>query len=159
MARFIYILIFIALFGGMRLTAQNPVFDSLTKTAAGKGVVTIHQPPSVARLIGSLPDNAKTEEENGNRYLLVSGYRIQLFSGNNQRLSKDEAFNRESQIQKLYPELPTYVKYNAPFWRLRVGDFTSYEEALSMKLMLSDAFPSFKHEISVFKEDVRIPLN
>jgi hypothetical protein len=152
------VLIFIFLCSG-RLAAQIPIFESLSTTGAGKGVVVIHQPAAVRQLVGMLPAGAKLEEENGQRFLVVPGFRIQVFSGNNQRQSKDEAFNKERQINTLYPDLPTYVNYTAPFWRLRVGDFTSFEEAQSMKYKLSEAFPAFKQEINVFKEEVRIPLN
>ncbi|MDR1331318.1 MAG: SPOR domain-containing protein [Tannerella sp.] len=145
--------------GGGGLAAQNPIFDSLTGVEEGKGTVVIHQPAAVRQLVGMLPPDARIEEENGKRFLLMQGYRVQVFSGNNQRRSKDEAFDRESQINTLYSDLPTYVNYTAPFWRLRVGDFTSYEEALSTKYRLSGAFPAFKHEISVFREEIRIALN
>ncbi|MDR1407419.1 MAG: SPOR domain-containing protein [Tannerella sp.] len=155
-----YILICLFLCGSEnRLAAQNFIFESLASVGAGKGTVVIHQPAAVRQLVGMLPPDTKIEEENGTRFLLMQGYRVQVFSGNNQRRSKDEAFNKESQIQTLYPDLPTYVHYTAPFWRLRVGDFTSYEEALSTKYKLGDAFPSFKQEINVYREEIRIPLN
>jgi hypothetical protein len=142
-----------------RLAAQTPIFESLSTPGAGKGVVVIHQSAAVRQLVGMFPSDAKIEEENGVRFLIVPGFRIQVFSGNNQRQSKDEAFDKERQINTIYPDLPTYVNYTAPFWRLRAGDFTSFEEAQSMKYKLSDTFPAFKQEINVFKEEVRIPLN
>ncbi|MDR1780202.1 MAG: SPOR domain-containing protein [Tannerella sp.] len=142
------------------ISAQSVIFDVLSNNSAGKGGVVIHQSNAVRRLVGMIPEGAKTEEENGRRYLLVPGYRVQVFSGNNQRQAKDEAFAKERQIKQLYPEMATYVRYRSPFWSLRVGDFTSYEEALNAKYNLDKSFPSFKHEINVFKEEeVRILLD
>ncbi|MDR1601731.1 MAG: SPOR domain-containing protein [Tannerella sp.] len=159
MKRCYLILIFLFLCSsGIRLAAQSLIFEWLSSAGAGKGTVVIHQSAIIRQMVGMLPPDAKIEEENGKRFLLVQGYRIQIFSGNNQRRSKDEAFDKEKQLNTLYPDLPTYVKYTAPFWRLRAGDFFSYEEALAMKYRLSKDFPSFKNEISIFKEDIRIPL-
>ncbi|MDR0757371.1 MAG: SPOR domain-containing protein [Tannerella sp.] len=156
--RYHILILFFLCGSSIRLAAQSPIFDLLASTGAGKGAVVIHQSAAIRQLVGMLPQDAKIEEENGKRFLLVQGYRIQVFSGNNQRRSKDEAFDKEKQINTLYPDLPTYVNYTAPFWRLRAGDFFSYEEALTMKYRLSVDFPSFKNEISIFKEEIRIPL-
>jgi hypothetical protein len=154
-----HILIFFLLCGsGAKLAAQSPIFELLAVAGSGKGTVVIHQSEVIKQLVGMLPPDAKIEEENGKRFLLVQGYRIQVFLGNNQRSSKDEAFNKEKQLNTLYPDLPTYVNHQAPFWRLRAGDFFSYEEALAMKYNLSEDFPAFKHEIGIVKEEIRIPL-
>ena len=65
----------------------------------------------------------------------------------------------EKEIKKLFPDVTTYVTYNAPFWRLRVGDFRSHEEAYHMQRLLMDAFPAYKKEMYIVKEEVKIPLN
>jgi len=144
---------------GSIMQAQTAIFDALNKTNQGKGTVIIHQPLSVSQLVGSLPPDTRIEEDNGMRFIIAPGYRLQVFSGNNQRKSKDEAFAKQTQINHLYPDLTTYVSYSAPFWKLRVGDFITYEEALSTKYKLGETFPSFKSEINVFKEEIRIPIN
>jgi hypothetical protein len=158
MKRYRYSILIFLLLCSIGLAAQSPIFELLAISGSGKGTVIIHQSDAIKQLVGMFSPDAKIEEENGNRFLLVQGYRIQVFSGNNQRSSKDEAFSKEKQLNTLYPDLPTYVNYTAPFWRLRAGDFFSYEEALSMKYKLSEEFPSFKHEISIFREEIRIPL-
>lgn len=139
--------------------AQSVIFDRLAENAPGKGQVAIHQPASVRQLAGSLPPDAQIEEENDKRYLIMQGFRVQLYSGNNQRQSKDEALAKEAQLHRVFPDIPTYISYTAPFWRLRVGDFASYEEAMFMKYKLSDAFPTFRTEMIVSREDIRIPLD
>ena len=76
-----------------------------------------------------------------------------------QRKSKDEAFRKEKEIKELFPDVSTYVTYNAPFWRLRIGDFRSHEEAYHMQRLLMDAFPAYRKEMYIVREEVKIPLN
>lgn len=90
-------------------------------------------------------------------FLEVSGFRAQVFSGN-LRNSKEEAFKKEKEIKELFPELATYVTYVAPFWRLRIGDYRSREEAYYTMRMLMNAFPSYAKEMYIVKEDIKIPL-
>ena len=54
--------------------------------------------------------------------------------GENQDVLKDEAYQKASMIKDADPELSTYVTFTSPFWRLRVGDFRSFEEA-NLKLI------------------------
>ncbi len=154
-----YFLLCLLLFFKGNLIAQSSILDALTRKTSGQGTVTIHQSWAINELIGKPSVSDKTEEENGVKYLISSGYRIQIFSGNNQRSSKDEAFGKQQQISSQHPELPTYVSYTAPFWRLKAGDFLSYEEAYDMMHKLIASFPSFKKEIFIIKEDVRIPIH
>ena len=66
---------------------------------------------------------------------------------------------KEKEIKELFPDVPTYVTYNAPFWRLRIGDFRSHEEAYHMQRLLMDAFPAYRKEMYIVREEVKIPLN
>lgn len=142
--------------GGLK--AQSSIFDTLAGSGAGQGKITINQPSDIRRLVGNRSTNEKIEVVGDKSYLIVPGYRIQVFSGNNQRKSKDEADSKKRQIDQVY-SVSTYVTFMAPFWRLRVGDYTTYEEAYSMMYKLIESFPSFKKEIHITREDVRVLLN
>ncbi len=135
------------------------IVDALRRSEPGKGEVVIHQSPAIDRLIGERMRGADVETTDSLTYLKVQGYRTQVFSGNNQRASKDEAFKKEKEIKELFPNVPTYVTYDAPFWKLRVGDFRSHEEAYHMMRLLMDAFPGFGKEMYIVREEIKIPLN
>jgi hypothetical protein len=155
-----FFLLILLLCQGGGLAAQTSIFDALARSEPGKGKVTISQSPAIRALIGVGTAEVKTEAGSDKTFLTAQGYRIQIFSGNNQRNSKEETFAKKSQIEKLYSaDVPTYVTYTAPFWRLRVGDYLSYEEAFCMMHRLIESFPSFKKEISIIKEEIRISLN
>lgn len=59
----------------------------------------------------------------------IQGYRIQVYTGGNNRKSKQEALQMKDRVQKAFPELSVYIHFQAPRWICRVGDFISREEA------------------------------
>jgi len=52
----------------------------------------------------------------------IEGYRVMVFfeSGNN---SKDSALKVIERFHEDYPEIPAYLSYNSPYYRVRVGNF------------------------------------
>ena len=135
------------------------IFDKLAEQKSGQGVVTVHQSAAIRDMVGAHKHGANVEEEGDEVFLKIRGFRAQVFSGNNQRTSKKEAFDKEKEIKEIFPDVPTYVTYNAPFWKLRVGDFRSHEEAYQMMRMLMSSFPAYAKEMYIVKEEVKIPLD
>lgn len=150
-------------FSGVFAVAQTTgrpttIFDKLSSNEVGKGTVSIHQADDIRSMVGAHRYGENVEQNGNDLFLKIQGYRTQVFSGNNQRKSKDEAFRKEKEIKELFPNIATYVTYNAPFWKLRVGDFRSHEEAYQMMRELMAAFPSYAKEMYIVKEEVKIPL-
>lgn len=137
---------------------KQSIIDRLEKSEPGKGTVVIHASEAIRRQVGAPQQGVKVESTNGESFLVFDGFRVQVFSGNNQRLSKDEAFQKEKEVKELMPELPTYIKYDAPFWKLRVGDFQTHEEAYHLLRELMAAFPSYGKEMYIVDDKVRIPI-
>lgn len=132
------------------------IVDRINRTESGKGTVRIIQDDSVSDRIGR-PGKVDTRTNASvSRYIELSGWRIQVFSGNDPRVSKNEAFRKEADIKSVYPELGTYVTYTAPFWRLRIGDFQTFQDARNMMLSLKSTFPYFGREMSIIKEKIQI---
>lgn len=136
------------------------IVSRINKPVPGKGSVTLIQDDKIADKLGKPAiKNAITVQANGDaKYLKISGFRIQIFSGNNQRVSKNEAFSKEADLKSVFPELSTYVKYNAPFWRLRVGDFQTYQDAQNMLMQLRRSFPAFGREMSIVREKIQVKV-
>lgn len=55
----------------------------------------------------------------------ISGYRIQIFSGN----ERNNANNIKTKFLKLYPNQTAYLAYQQPYFKIRVGDFRTRLEA------------------------------
>lgn len=83
-----------------------------------------------------------------------AGYRIQVFSSNVQRTAKSEAFNIEKEIRDYFPETGVYVSYTSPFWKVRVGDFKTADEAAAFRSELLKAFPQLRNAIYTVKDKI-----
>ena len=70
--------------------------------------------------------------------IVQKGYRIQVSQNNN----RDEIRRQELQIKDRFPQLATYEVYQAPTFKLRVGNFTSRFEAYSLFRQLKPQFSS-----------------
>ena len=138
----------------------STICDELGKKEPGKGMVEVYQDPAIRNMVGKRlsGDNIEKDKDNDQMFLKMQGFRVQVFTGNNQRKSKDRVTRAEKDIREIYPDLPAYVTYTAPFWRLRVGDFRSREEAYSLMRELREAFPEFAKEMYIVKDEVKIPL-
>ena len=59
----------------------------------------------------------------------TQGYRIQVFTGGNDRAAKRSAQEMKIKVQRHFPELSVYIHFQSPRWVCRVGDFLTREEA------------------------------
>ena len=147
---------------GIAIHAQSPqysIFDKLEgPPKANEGLIVIHQSDGVRRLVGTRIDSENIDILNGESYLKTRGYRVQVYSGNNQRVSKDEAEKLKKTLQDMYPGIKTYQSFTAPFWKLQVGNYLTYEEAYVMLRELRKAFPQRKNEINIFEEEIQLLL-
>ncbi len=84
-----------------------------------------------------------------------AGYRIQVFDDNNVRTAKQEAQNRKNQIQSKFPYLNAYVSFNSPYWRVKVGDFTTRSEAEAIMAEIRQQFPSMAQSLRIVRDRIK----
>ena len=70
----------------------------------------------------------------------IDGYRVQVYSSNQQQYAKSEALDLESKLQERVNHT-IYVQYIPPFWKVRIGDFRSYEDAKEYKKIFVQQYP------------------
>ncbi|MDE6089265.1 MAG: SPOR domain-containing protein [Duncaniella sp.] len=107
--------------------------------------------------VEAAPEDDKEKEEvnrpvNGR----MAGYRVQVFSDTNVRTAKNEARSKQRVISSRFPAYQTYVMYNSPYWRLRVGDFRTQRDANAAAEELRKAFPAYSKEIRVVRDRVNV---
>lgn len=124
---------------------------SIVEDFTSDSVNIIIQDDDIARVLeyGSL--EKKQEKRVGN-----IGYRVQVFSDNNVRTARNEARLKQRNIRARFPQYESYVTYNQPYWRLRVGDFRTQEEAAAFMAQLRKAFPAYAREMRVVRDKIRI---
>ena len=65
------------------------------------------------------------------------GYRLQVLNSR----SRDEAFKAKSDLLQLFPDQKSYVLFQSPYFKVRIGNFYEKSEAISFKTQLSKKYP------------------
>jgi outer membrane biosynthesis protein TonB len=84
------------------------------------------------------------------------GYRIQAYSDNNYRTAKASAQARARAIAMKFPQYRSYISYNAPTWRLRLGDFKSHSEAQAALSRIRSVFPNYAREMTIVRDHINV---
>ena len=135
------------------MAAQQP--ETIVDKIKSAGNCELHQPDGMnARLFVTEEAVDTVSDEDLANARRMAGYRIQVFSDNNYRTAKNEANAKARVFSERFPEMRTYVVYNSPFWRLRVGDFRSQDEALEKVVEIKEAFPQYSREIRVVRDRI-----
>lgn len=139
----------------IRKTTPNNIFEALGSNNPGEGTVIINQSNELRNLVGGVSSKYRTILGREGNTTLLQGYRIQAYNGNLSN-SKAEMESRAAQLRRLAPEYSCYTTYNAPFWRLVVGDFVSQDAAKNARNKLLKVMPSWFRESYVVRDKVRI---
>lgn len=131
--------------------AQKTLVDNLEKEEPGKGKIKVERDARLDSLIGSyfyVTSDNKIE---------VTGYRIQVYAGNNTRSARTQAGEMEKYIKEKYPDLPVYTVFRSPRWLCLVGDYINYEEAYETMRKLKKETP-YKGLIILRNQKILISL-
>lgn len=85
-----------------------------------------------------------------------AGYRIQVFDDNNPRKAHREALAQKDRMTAAFPDYRTYVVFNSPYWRVKVGDFRSRAEAEAAKNEIIHAFPSIAAYVRIVRDRINV---
>ena len=112
--------------------------------------IVIHKDPRVDLLIKKQAqiNEVTTREARRN----VSGYRLQVINTSD----RNAAIAAKTKGYQLYPELKAYLLYQAPYFRLRVGNFTDKDEAEDYRKSLSREFPN---SVFLVRDTVEVKLS
>lgn len=113
----VFLLVFL-LYGANSVCAQTGVLD--TQQDENKNGVIIHADARLATLIA--------KKGKGSPYGSISsgkGFRVQIYNGNDRKA----AIATKVDFMRRYPNIPAYMTYVAPHFRVKVGDFRTHPEA------------------------------
>lgn len=156
MNRLIYLLCFVL--SAVCVTAQefelgdSLVVDSLEIESIVADSVTELSHPFI---LDAMP-NAKVYQDSAIRLLLkdkaynrkrgeyqVNGFRVQVYSSNEPQVAKNEALELLELLSSQL-HIGVYVNSEPPFWKVRLGDFLTREEANEFKLQVIKLFPELQ---------------
>jgi hypothetical protein len=97
--------------------------------------VIVHKDPRLDLLVKK--QSEINEEITRNARKSMKGFRLLVINTN----SRDEAIAAKTKVYSFFPELKTYLIYQSPYFRLKVGNFKDREEAESYQQKLNKYFP------------------
>ncbi|MDB5192413.1 MAG: hypothetical protein JWQ96_1976 [Segetibacter sp.] len=112
----------------INLTAQYLATDTF-------GSVIVKKDPRLDVLSSKQTEINKRAARSGTRR--IRGYRIQAANTQN----RDEANAVKAEMLRRFPDEKSYLLYQAPNYRVRVGNFLTQKEAQTMRKMISALYP------------------
>jgi hypothetical protein len=111
------------------------VFLAIGVFAQDSSAVVIHKDPRLDLLLKKQGEvNAAIRKANART---AKGFRILVINTN----KRDEAISAKTKVYTNFPELKAYLVYQSPYFKLKVGNFRSKEEALQYQKTLGYYFP------------------
>lgn len=150
--RYLFSVIIFFLLMGTSVYAQNdtlglyPGISSQTaKMEELLGKLTIRQDPRITDLL--VRHSQLNQRKRG-----TNGYRLEIFfsSGNKAREQSERVRN---DFNLTFPNIPSYLIFQTPNFKLRVGDFRNKSEALKAKSTISFRYPN----AFIVKDIIRFP--
>jgi hypothetical protein len=109
---------------------------SLPLRAQDRPTVIVHKDPRIDQLVKKQIEVNEFTTRDARRF--VPGFRLLIISTND-RNKADEA---KLKVYKNFPELKTYLLYQSPYFKLKVGNFKDQREADAYLKKVQIYFPS-----------------
>jgi hypothetical protein len=111
--------------------------------------VVVHQDSAITLLL----EDKSYNRQRGQRQ--VSGFRVQVYASNTPQVAKNEALDLHETLSSQV-SMAVYVISEPPFWKVRLGDFLTREEAIDYKNQLNILFPHLQGSTYVVPDQVTI---
>jgi hypothetical protein len=98
--------------------------------------IVVHKDPRIDLLVKKQIEINEVTTRNSRRS--AQGYRIQVISTNN----RTKALEAKTRIYQHFPELKSYLMYQSPFFKLKVGNFLERQEAENYLHDIMALFPA-----------------
>ena len=109
--------------------------------------VVVYQDSAITLLL----EDKSYDRQRGQRQ--VSGFRVQVYASNTPQVAKNEALDLHEALSSQV-SMAVYVISEPPFWKVRLGDFLTREEAIDYKNQLNVLFPHLQGSTYVVPDQV-----
>lgn len=97
----------------------------------------VHQDSAITRLMRDKRLGVQRGQQE------ADGFRVQVYASNAQQTAKNEALLLQQRLEGEI-DVPVYALSEPPFWKVRVGNFRTREEAGKYKDVLLQYFPDLQ---------------
>ena len=112
--------------------------------------VQIHQDSLITKLLEEKIAGAEGETHE------IAGFRVQIYSSNSQQTAKAEAPPPPPPPPEEDLEVEVHVLYTPPFWKVRLGDFRTRDEANLLKAEIIRRFPELQGDTYVVRDQITV---
>lgn len=98
--------------------------------------IVVHKDPRIDLLVKKQIEINEFTTRNARRF--VPGFRILVVSTND----RNKAMNAKTRLYQEMPELPVYLVYQAPFYKLKAGNFKERKDADDFLPSIQRHFPT-----------------
>ncbi|MCG7855796.1 SPOR domain-containing protein [Flavihumibacter sp.] len=109
--------------------------------------LTVHKDSRIDLLIQKQVEINEYTTRNARR--TAKGFRIQVIN----TTDRNAAIEAKTTVYRLYPELKAYLMYQSPYFRLRVGNFESRDEAETYQRQLAR---EFKQNVYIVNDTIEV---
>ncbi len=109
--------------------------------------LTVHKDSRIDLLIQKQVEINEYTTRNARR--TAKGFRIQVIN----TTDRNAAIEAKTMVYRLYPELKAYLLYQSPYFRLRVGNFETRDEAESYQRQLAR---EFKQNVYIVNDTIEV---
>jgi hypothetical protein len=140
MMRLLFFFLFGVVFVGQCLaqskhdTLRNHVVESLlSKPAPGQGSISIEQDSLIGWLLNKYESIKTTDNK-------IDGWRVQIYNSSGKE-AREEANDMRNKFLNIFSSHKAYLIYQPPFFKIRVGDFRTKQEAFELYKSALKFFP------------------
>ncbi len=146
MKRILFVLFVISAANYMHAQDTTFVFKATNESdSLAKGIVYIEDERTDALL-----KELRTYEVQGD-IVIMDGYKIQIYFSNDRKLAEEQRMK----FIRLFPQLESFIEYDAPNYTVKVGSFRTMEEAEDFRRLITQDFP-----MSIIqKTKIKMPLD
>ena len=135
-----------ASFFSLNLFSQDTTWRKTVDTPS----VMVHKDPRIDLLVKKqIQINEETSRE---ARRVGKGYRLLVINTNN----REEAAAAKTKVYTFFPELKSYLLYQAPYFKLKVGNFRDRKEAEEYQERLQKYFPK---GVFIMNDTIEIKLD
>ncbi|OFX33085.1 MAG: hypothetical protein A2X08_11205 [Bacteroidetes bacterium GWA2_32_17] len=116
-----------------KIYSQPKIFSQLNETNAGCGKITLNQEPRIEAIVAKhIEINQKAKG--------FPGYRVQVYFGSGSD-AKSLANKVRNNLNNEFPDYDSYLIYEAPYFKVRIGDFRNRNESYKAFKLIQSNYP------------------